>query len=70
VDQNINVLTKMVFNLLKAPRMHEIVGVYETQKIDLAVKSGGGRVPIGGGTGPFGCVLKHDGKRRGREGGL
>jgi hypothetical protein len=70
VDQNVNIPAKMVIDLFETPRMHEIVGIYERQEVDPALKGSGGRVPIGAGTGPFGRMLKHDGKRKGREGGL
>jgi hypothetical protein len=65
VNQNVNVLAKMMLDLLEAPRMHEIVGIYETQDIDTVLKGGSSRVPIGGGTGLFGRVLEHDGERTG-----
>jgi len=65
VDQNVNILAKMMFGLFEAARMHEIVGIYKTQDIDTVLKSGSSRVSIGGGAGLFRCVLEHNGERTG-----
>jgi len=65
MDQDFNILLEMVLDLFETTRMHEIVGIYETQNIDSVLNDKGGPVAIGGGAGLFGSVLEHDGKRTG-----
>jgi len=67
VDQNFNVLLKMALGLFYTLRVHEIVGIYKRQQVDLALNDIGGPVAIGAGTRRFGGVLEDDGKRIGRQ---